>query len=48
MMKNGIYFILKDIFVLEMLKFYIDWSCRKNGLVRKIRLISELMTSQRG
>ena len=24
------------------------WSCRKNGLIRKIRLTSELMTSQPG
>ena len=24
------------------------WSCRKNGLIRKIRLISKFMTSQPG
>ena len=24
------------------------WSCRKNGLIRKIRLTSKLMTSQPG
>ena len=37
MMKNGFYFILKaiSIFVLYF------WSCRKNGLIRKIRLISK-------
>ena len=48
MMKNAFYFILKarsqgiEIFVL------IFWACRKNDLIRKIRLISNFMTSQPG
>ena len=40
MMKNAFYFILKALLVL--------WSCRKNSLIRKIRLISKLLTSQSG
>ena len=45
-MKNAFYFIWKALFVLKTFKFLSFWSCRKiNGLIRKIRLISELMTS---
>ena len=40
------YFILKALFVLKIFKYLPIWSCRKNGLIRKIRLISKLMTSQ--
>ena len=43
MMENGFYFILKALFVLKIFKF---WLCRRNGLIRKITLISKLMTSQ--
>ena len=44
MIKNAFYCILKDIqiFVLTF------WSCRENGLVRNMRLISKFMTSQHG
>ena len=45
-MKNAFYFILKALFILRVFKFLNFWSCRKNGLIRKISLISELMTSQ--
>ena len=45
-MKNAFYFIWKALFVLKTFKFLSFWSCRKiNGLIWKIRLISELMTS---
>ena len=43
LMKNVFYFILKAPFVLK-----IFWLCRKNGLIRKIKLISKLMTSHPG
>ena len=46
MMKNAFYFILKALFVLKIFKFF--RSCRKNGLIRKIRLTSKFMTSQPG
>ena len=39
MMKNGFYFTLEAVFVLKIFKY-------KNGLIRKIRLILTLMTSQ--
>ena len=42
-MKNAFYFILKALFVLKTF-----WSCRKNGLIRKVRLISKFMASQPG
>ena len=45
-LENVFYFILKALFVL-VLKF-LSRSCRKNGLIRKIRLTSKLMTSQAG
>ena len=43
MMKNAFYFILKGLSVLKTFR-----SCRKNGLIRKIRLTSKLMMSQPG
>ena len=48
MMKNAIYFILKPLFVLKTFKFFVltFWACRKNDLIRKMRLISKFMTSQ--
>ena len=48
MMKNA-YFNLKVLFVPEIFKF-LSWLFGhvKNGLIRKIRLILELMTSQLG
>ena len=49
MMKNAFYFILKALFILTIFKFLSWlWSCRENGLIRKIRLISNFMTSQSG
>ena len=50
MMKNAFYFILKALFVLKIFKFFVTTfgSCRKNGLIREIRLTSKFMTSQYG
>ena len=50
MMKNAFYLILKALFILKRyLNFVLTfWASRNNGLIRKIRLISELMTSQLG
>ena len=45
MMNNAFYFILTALFVLKIFKF---WSCKKNGLIRKIRLTSKFMKSQPG
>ena len=45
-MQNGFYFMLKALFVIFKLFIFTFWSCRKNGLIRKIRLISKFMTSQ--
>ena len=42
-MKNSFYFILKALFVLKIFNFLF---IQKNGLIRKIRLISKCMTSQ--
>ena len=50
MMKNAFYFILKTLFVLKILNF-LSWPfghVEKNGLIRKTRLISKVMTSQPG
>ena len=49
-MKNGFYLILKALFIPKRyLNFVLTfWESRNNGLIRKIRLISELMTSQLG
>ena len=42
--KNAFYFILKALFILQIFNFFIVtfWSCRKNSLIRKIKLISKL------
>ena len=50
MIKNAFYFILKARFVLKIFKFLSSLSVhlRKNGLIREMRLISKLMTSQPG
>ena len=47
MIKNPFYFILKALFVLKIFKLlsWLFWSHRKNGLIRKTKLISKLMTS---
>ena len=44
-MKNAFYFILKDLFVLKIFRFFVltFWSYSKNGLIRKIRLIWNFM-----
>ena len=49
-MKNGFYCILKALFVLKTFKFLsqVFGHVGKNGLMRKIRLTSKLMTSQPG
>ena len=50
MIKNSFYFNLKALFVLKIFKFLwrLFWSCRKSGLIRKIKLTSKFMTSQPG
>ena len=42
-MKNPFYFILKALSVLKRFKFLVltFWECRKNGLIRKIRLTAQ-------
>ena len=46
-MKNAFYFILKALFVpFPVYSKSSFWSCRKNGLIRKISLSSKFMTSQ--
>ena len=49
-MKNAFYFILKALLVLEVFQFLprLFWSCRKDGLIRKIVLVSKFMTLQAG
>ena len=49
-MKNAFYFILKAFLVLEVFQFLprLFWSCRKDGLIRKIVLVSKFMTLQPG
>ena len=44
MMKMAFYFMLKAIFVLKIFHFMSFWSCRRNGLIKQIRLISKFMT----
>ena len=47
MMKNAFYFALKALFVLKIFNFFlIFWSCRKNGLIRNIKLFSKFVTSK--
>ena len=49
MMKNAFYFILKLISCLSYLDFILNfWSCRKNGLIRKTRLVSKFIDPQLG
>ena len=48
MMKNTFYFILKALFVLIHVFVTTFWSCRKNDLIRKIRLTSTFMMPQPG
>ena len=49
MMKNALYFTLNALFVLTIFKFCIDFLViYTNGLIKKIRLISNFMTSQPG
>ena len=50
MMINAFCLILKALFVLKKFKFFVMtfWSCRKSGLIWKIRLIWKFMTSQPG
>ena len=43
-MKNAFYSILKALFALKMLVLMF-WSCRKNSLIRNMKLISKFMTS---
>ena len=48
MMKNAFYFIVKDLFVLRIFKYFMTFlSCRK-GLIRKSTLISKFMTPLTG
>ena len=46
MMKNAFYFILKAVFVLKIVKFFVMtfWSSRENGFIRKLRLTARFMT----
>ena len=50
--KNGekCFFHLKNSFCSHDIYVFVMtfWPCRKNGLIRKIKLISEFMTSQTG
>ena len=49
MMKNAFYFKLKALSVLKIFKFNFDFLAMwKNGLIQKIRLIFEFLTSQPG
>ena len=45
MMKNAFYFTSKALFVLKIFKFLVIY---RNGLIKKIKLISNFMTSQPG
>ena len=49
MVKNAFLFHLKSFFRSPDIYVFIKtfWSCRKNALIRKIRLTSKFMTSQR-
>ena len=49
MMKNVFYYTSKDFFVLKIFKFCVDFLIMyQNGLIRKVGLISNFMTSQPG
>ena len=49
-MGDAFYFILKALFILEIFQFFVTtfWSCRENGLIRKVRSTSKFMASQPG
>ena len=49
-MKNAFYFMLKALFILKIFKIFVwtYWSYRRNGLIRKIKLISKYLASQPG
>ena len=45
--KNSFYFILKAVFVFKISILVLPfWSFRRKSVIRKIRLISEFMTSE--
>ena len=45
--KNSFYFILKAVFVFKISILVLPfWSLRRKSVIRKIRLISEFMTSE--
>ena len=49
MMKNVFYYTSKDFFVLKIFKFCVDFLIMyQNGLIRKVGLISNFVTSQPG
>ena len=49
MMKNAFYFTSKALFVFQIFKFFLDFLImQQNGLIRRIRLISNFMMSQPG
>ena len=49
MMKNAFYFTSKALSVLNNFSFYLDFLVMYlNGLIKKIRLISNFMTTQPG
>ena len=50
MMKNAFYFYLKSTFRSQDIQLFVltFWKCAKNGLIRKICLISKFVTSQPG
>ena len=49
MMKNAFYFTLKALLALKIYKVYLhSLVMQKNGLIRKLRLISKFMTSRLG
>ena len=50
MLKNAFYFTVKVLFVLKMFKFFVltFLVTNENGLMRKLRLISEFMTPSIG
>ena len=49
MMKNAFYFTLKPLFILKIFRFFLNFLVMyKNGLIRKIWLLSKYMMSQPG
>ena len=48
-MKKAFYFMLIAVFVLEILTVWPDFlGIKKNGLIRKVKLISKFLKSQTG